>query len=172
MAEAQNQPGVQQGDREFHIARLYVKDLSYEAPHAPKIFRQEYKPKVEVDLQTAAVKMEDDFHEVVLTLTVINKIDDAVAFIVELKHAGVFSIKQFPENEMDYVLGAVCPNIIFPYAREVISEAISRGGFPQLYLAPVNFDALYRRQQQEGGKGGEAGQSGETAIGDKKAKSN
>lgn len=145
----------------FNIQRIYVKDASFEAPHAPEIFKQEWKPEVNVDLQTKTNRLEESIFEVVLHLTVTVKMDTKVAFLVEVHQAGIFTLKGFPQEQLGHVLGSMCPNILYPYVRETISDLVIRGGFPQLLLAPVNFDALYLQhleQQNQQGKTGETAQ--------------
>ena len=144
MAEEQN-------ERTFAIQRLYVKDLSFEAPGAPDIFKDNWKPDMNLELQTASNKVEDSVHEVMLSATVTVKSNEQIAFIVEVKQAGIFSVANFPEEQEKVLLGSVCPSILFPYLREVVTDAVNRGSFPQLILAPVNFDALYAEhvKQQE-----------------------
>lgn len=152
MAEEKQQGPV------FTIQRIYIKDVSYEAPNSPKIFREEWKPEVNVDLQTKTDKIEDDIYDVLLHLTVTVKMGDKTAFLCEVHQAGIFTLKGFPEEQLNHALGSMCPNILYPYAREAISDIVTRGGFPQLLLAPVNFDALYlqhlEQQKKEGGANG------------------
>ena len=138
----------------FTIQRIYVKDVSFEAPHAPEIFREEWKPEVNVDLQTKTNRLEETIFEVVLHLTVTVKMEEKTAFLVEVHQAGIFTLKGFSEDQLGHALGSMCPNILYPYARETISDIVIRGGFPQLLLAPVNFDALYLQhlEQQKGSK--------------------
>lgn len=133
----------------FEINRLYSKDLSFESPKAPGIFKQELKFLVDVALDTKSITLEADFYEVILHLTVTAKeeVTKEVTYIAEVRQAGIFTLKAFPEEQRKNILATVCPNILFPYAREAITNIIHRGGFPQLYLAPVNFDALYAQQQ-------------------------
>lgn len=133
----------------FVIQRIYVKDASFEAPHAPQIFKEEWKPEVNVDLQTKTNSLEEGIHEVVLHLTVTVKMGEKTAFLVETQQAGIFTIKGFPKDQTSQALGAMCPTILYPYARETISDLVTRGGFPQLLLAPVNFDALYVQHQKQ-----------------------
>lgn len=133
---------------EFVIQRLYVKDLSLETPNSPHIFLEAWEPELNMDLQTKANALGEGAHEVELTVTVTVKIKDKTAFLVEAKQAGVFTIKNFPEDQMHPMLGSFCPNILYPYAREVVTDAVMKAGFPQLYLMPVNFDALYEQQLQ------------------------
>lgn len=136
----------------FDVQRLYMKDVSFEAPNSPEIFRQEWKPEVKLDINTQSTALEDNAHEVVLTVTATAKIDDKNVFLVEVKQAGIFSVSGFDDQQMGQMLGSFCPNILFPYAREAVSALVNRGGFPPLYLAPINFDALYAqhlKNQQE-----------------------
>ena len=141
---------------QFSLQRIYVRDLSFEAPKSPAIFRQQWEPSVGLDLNTRQKALEGDFHEVVLTLsvTVKNGENGEVAFIAEVQQAGIFLIKNLDDASMSHTLGAFCPNILFPYARETLDSLVTRGSFPALMLAPVNFDALYaqevQRMQQEG----------------------
>ncbi|HLD84767.1 MAG TPA: protein-export chaperone SecB [Coxiellaceae bacterium] len=135
---------------EFAIQRMYVKDLSIETPHTPKIFLEKWEPQLHMDLSTdASLKLEEDIREVVLTATVTVKLKEQVAFLVEVKQAGIFLLKNFPEDELKHTLGSFCPSVLYPYAREVISDAVMRAGFPQLYLAPMNFEALYQQQLEK-----------------------
>ncbi|MEI8054555.1 MAG: protein-export chaperone SecB [bacterium] len=134
---------------EFGIQRIYIKDLSYEAPSTPEIFQTEWAPQVDFNLQTDSKKITDDVYEVVLQVTVTVKLKDITAFLVEVKQAGLFTVKGFTKEQLDPMLGSFCPNILFPYARELISATISHGSFPPLYLAPINFDAMYQEQLQK-----------------------
>lgn len=134
---------------EFAIQRLYVKDLSLETPNTPKIFLETWEPQMNMDLSTdGSLVLEEGIREVVLTVTVTVKIKEKVAFLVEVKQAGIFSLKGFTEDQLHHMLGSFCPNILYPYAREVVSDAVMRAGFPQLYLAPVNFEALYEQHKK------------------------
>lgn len=151
---AENKPN--QDGPVFTIQRIYVKDVSFETPHAPEIFREEWKPEVNVDLQTKTNRLEESIYEVVLHLTVTVKMGERVAFLVEVHEAGIFTLKGFAQDQLAHALGSMCPNILYPYARETISDIVIRGGFPQLLLAPVNFDALYLQHlEQQKGKEGE-----------------
>ncbi len=135
---------------EFAIQRLYVKDLSLETPNTPKIFLKSWEPQLHMDIATdASLVLDDGVREVILTVTVTVKIKEEVAFLVEVKQAGIFSLKGFKDEQLKHMLGSFCPNILYPYAREVVSDAVMRAGFPQLYLAPVNFDALYEQHQKK-----------------------
>ena len=135
--------------REFNLQRIYIKDVSFETPASPQIFGMEWKPESNLNLNSNVNKIGDDTYEVVLTITVTTKVEDKTAFLVEVQQAGIFLVKGFPENELGHMMGAYCPNVLFPYAREVISDLVSKGSFPQLLLTPVNFDALYAQHIQE-----------------------
>ena len=154
MTDQQNTAAVSDEDTapQFSLQRIYVRDLSFEAPKSPEIFRQEWTPSVELDLNTRQKPLEGDFHEVVLTLSVTVKTAGEVAFIAEVQQAGIFLISGLDAAAMSHTLGAFCPNILFPYAREALDGLVTRGSFPALMLSPVNFDALYaqelQRQQQ------------------------
>ncbi|MBT0723672.1 protein-export chaperone SecB [Rosenbergiella sp. S61] len=138
----------------FQIQRVYTKDISFEAPNAPQIFQKEWVPDVKLDLDTASTQLSEGIYEVVLRVTVTATVDEETAFLCEVQQGGIFTIAGIEGSQMAHCLGAYCPNILFPYARECISALVSRGTFPQLNLAPVNFDALFMNylQQQEGGE--------------------
>ncbi|MFJ5297542.1 protein-export chaperone SecB [Pseudomonas sp. NPDC088368] len=140
---------------QFSLQRIYVRDLSFEAPKSPAIFRQEWTPSVSLDLNTRQKQLENDFYEVVLTLSVEVKNGEEIAFIAEVQQAGIFLIKGLDASSMSHTLGAFCPNILFPYARETIDSLVVRGSFPALMLAPVNFDALYAQELQRMQESGE-----------------
>ena len=138
---------TEQQQPQFGVQRLYLKDVSFESPNAPGIFRKEWKPQIKLDLNTQTRQLDTDVYEVVLTLTVSAKIEEETAFLCEVQQAGIFSIGGFPDETRDQMLGAYCPNILFPYAREAVDAAVVKGSFPALMLAPVNFDALYQQTQ-------------------------
>lgn len=133
----------------FSIEKLYVKDLSLEIPNAPQVFLERETPQVDVQLQTQGKGVSDGMFEVVLTVTVTAKVQDKTVFLVEAAQAGVFQLRNIPDADLDPLLGVVCPNILFPYVREVISDCVSRAGFPPVILNPVNFEALYQQRQQQ-----------------------
>lgn len=139
----------EQNKQEFIIQKIYVKDASFEAPSTPDIFSEKWEPQINLELNTAGKGLENDTHEVVLTVTVTAKLGDKTAFLIEAQQAGVFSVRGLSEQELSHALGSYCPNILFPYAREVISDLVTKGGFPQLLLSPVNFDALYAQHMQK-----------------------
>lgn len=135
---------------QMHIQRLYVKDISFEAPNSPEVFQvQNWQPQIEVELNTQAKPLADNLHEVVMTITVTAKLEEKVAYIVEVAQAGIFAVVNFPPDQVQYLMGAYCPAILFPYARQVVAEAIMNGGFPVLHLAPMNFEALHAQQMMQ-----------------------
>lgn len=138
----------QQQQQHFDIQRLYLKDLSFEIPDAPHVFLKEEEPNVSLDIDVSDQQVENELYEVELHLTVSATHEDKTIFLVEVKYAGVFSMGGFDEETHKGMLGSFCPSIIFPYAREVISDIVTKGSFPQLVLSPINFDALYQQQQQ------------------------
>ena len=139
----------------FEIQRIFVKDISFEAPNTPQTFVEEWKPEVSLNLETKSNRIQDNMHEVILSITATVNTGKKTAFLIEVQQAGVFLISGFPNDQLHQMLGSFCPNILFPYAREVVSDMVVRGGFPQLILAPVNFDALYEQHMTKDGKGGE-----------------
>ncbi|MEN8129142.1 MAG: protein-export chaperone SecB [Pseudomonadota bacterium] len=132
----------------FEIQKIFQKDISFEAPNSPQIFTQEWKPDTNVQITTESKKLEENVQEVVLNITVTTKSGDKTAYLVEIQQAGIFTMKGFAEQQLGHLLGSYCPNILFPFARELVAELIAKGGFPHLLLAPVNFDALYAQHQQ------------------------
>ena len=133
----------------FSIEKLYVKDLSLEIPNAPQIFLEREAPQVDVQLHHSATTIEEGLYESVLTVTVTAKLGEKTVFLVEAGQAGIFTIRNVPQADIEPVLGITCPNILFPYAREVISDAVVRAGFPPVLLNPVNFEGLYQAQKQQ-----------------------
>ena len=128
---------------EFHIQRIYIKDVSFETPNTPAIFQKEWQPEVKLDMDTKTAVLSQDIYEVVLTLTVTCSLGEETAFLCEVKQAGIFTASNLEAQQLAHCLGSYCPNILFPYARETIAGLVSKGSFPQLNLAPVNFDALF-----------------------------
>ncbi|MDR3390297.1 MAG: protein-export chaperone SecB [Sulfuriferula sp.] len=133
----------------FAIEKLYVKDLSVEVPNAPQIFLEREAPEIDVQLATQTQPIAEDVYETILTATVTAKIGDKVMFLVEVAQAGIFRIAQIPAEQLNPVMGIGCPNIVFPYLRETVSDLVSRAGFPPVILNPVNFEAMYMQQQQQ-----------------------
>jgi len=141
-----NQDQVQQTNQsQFLIQRIYIKDISFETPQSPAIFRAEWKPELDLQVATNTEKLADDVHEVVLKITVTVKCDNKVAFLAEVQQAGIFALQFFPDEQIGPILGGVCPGILFPYAREAVSDLVTKATFPPLYLTPINFDALYQQ---------------------------
>ncbi|MGO2132398.1 MAG: protein-export chaperone SecB [Halomonas sp.] len=137
---------------QFSMQRVYVKDISFEAPNSPAVFQQGFKPKVGLDLSTTQRQIDEGVFEVVVKVTaqVTHNEDGATSFLAEVEQAGLFRIGGIEGAQLDHTLGAFCPNLLFPYARECIDNLVNRGGFPPLMLAPVNFEAIYaQRKRQE-----------------------
>lgn len=143
------------GEKQFAIQKLYVKDISFESPNAPKIFTQKWEASLDLNIGTHVDNLENSVYEVSLAITATVKVEDSIAYLVEIKQSGIFTIAGFSEQEMGPMLGIFCPNILFPYAREAITDIVTKGGFPQLILAPVNFDAMYLQQIQKNQQNGE-----------------
>ncbi|MDO8412660.1 MAG: protein-export chaperone SecB [Gallionellaceae bacterium] len=135
----------------FNIEKLYVKDLSLEIPHAPSIFLERENPQIDLQLHTQATPIEEGMFEVVLTVTVTARLieKDKVVFLIETKQAGIFQVRNLPQEEIESVLGVTCPNILYPYLREAVSSVAVRGGFAPVLLNPINFEALYQQQKQQ-----------------------
>lgn len=131
---------------QFSIRKLYLKDMSFESPRAPQVFTDGASPQLDLQLGTTATALGGSDHEVVLSVTVTARRGEDTVFLVELQQAGVFQVQGIPEDQMEWVLSVACPNVLFPYARQVVSDATLAGGFPPLLMAPVNFEALYRSQ--------------------------
>lgn len=143
-----NQPAAGQ-EQQFALQRIYIKDLSFEAPLGAKAFTKQWQPQVQVDLNTNAERLEEDNFEVVLTITVTAKLGEETAFLIEVHQGGIFHVKGLDGEQLRRVLMIVCPNILFPYARESIDSLSLRGSFPPLALQPVNFEAVYLQSQQQ-----------------------
>ena len=148
MAEDQNQAAEAQ-EPVFGIEKIYVKDLSLEIPNAPQIFLQREAPQVGIELSNSARKLEDGLFDVSITVTVTSKIEDKTVFLVEVAQAGIFQVRNIPEENLEGLLAVTCPNILFPYAREAVSDLVVRAGFPPVLLNPINFEALYLQQKQQ-----------------------
>lgn len=135
--------------QEFSIQRMYLKDLSFETPAGVEIFKQQWKPQIQLDVNTRHEKLEDDLYEVVLTLTVTAKLEEQTGFLIEVQQGGIFLARGIEGDQLRQVMSTVSPNILFPYAREVIDSLAVKGSFPALMLAPINFDALYQQAMQQ-----------------------
>ena len=159
MAEEETVAAQEAQQQQFVTQRIYTKDMSFESPMTPNVFRQEWKPAVNVDLNNKSSRVDDQGnHEVVLTLTITATLEQQTAFLVEVQQAGIFFVSGLEEDAMRQLLATVAPTILFPYAREAIDNLVVKGGFPALMIAPVNFDALYRQAvAQQAAEAGEAG---------------
>lgn len=146
--DAQNQ-AEQSANPQFNIEKLYVRDASIEVPNAPAIFTERAMPQINVELGNAVNQVQDDIFDVSIKVTVTAKIEDKTAFLVEVTQSGIFALRNVPQQDMGPILGITCPNILFPYAREAISDMVTRAGFMPVLLNPINFEALYVQQQQE-----------------------
>lgn len=146
--ETTNEQTSESTEPHFSIEKIYLKDVSFESPVAPAVFTDDWNPEINMNLNSTGKPIENNIFEVELSITVTAKNKDKTAFLVEIKQCGIFSISGMDEANLNGMLGSFCPNILFPYAREAISDLVSKGGFPQLLLAPVNFDALYAQHVQ------------------------
>ncbi len=133
-------------EQQFAIHRIYLKDVSFETPNSPDIFNEELKPEISIQINSSVKQLDPGLFEVVLVITVTAKQGDKTGFLVEIQQAGIFVISGFDEPQAKSLLGSYCPNTLFSFAREAISDLVTKGGFPQLLLAPINFDALYEQQ--------------------------
>lgn len=141
-AEQNQQPG-------FSIEKIYVKDASLEIPHAPQIFTDRTQPQIGIELGSSAQMIEEGVFEVAIKVTVTSKIEDKTVFLVEVTQAGIFQIRNVPEENLEMIVGITCPNILFPYARETVSDLVVRAGFLPVLLNPINFEALFAQQKQQ-----------------------
>ena len=147
---AQGQPQGQAQEQQFAIQKIYLKDVSFESPNSPAVFADgDWKPEVNIQLNSSNQSLAKDAYEVDLKITVTAKQSDKTAFLVELTQSGIFTIVGFEQESLRGMLGAFCPETLFPFAREAIAELVSKGGFPPMLLAPVNFNALYMQQAQQ-----------------------
>ncbi len=158
MAEETPAPGNGQAAPQMQLAlqKIYARDVSFEVPNAPQVFQAEGQPQVQLNLSHKATPIGDNNYEVVLTLTVTCTLNERTAYLAEVHQAGVFSLVGFGQNDLNAVLGSYCPNVLFPYARQIISDLVQNGGFPPLLLQPINFDALYAQQLQQQASQGDA----------------
>ena len=139
----------QQAQPGFGIEKLYVRDASIEVPNAPQIFTDRTAPEVSVELGNSVQKLDDGVFEVALKVTVTAKMNDKTAFLVEVTQAGIFAIRNVPDENMEGIVSITCPNILFPYAREAVSDMVTRAGFAPVLLSPINFEALFMQQKQQ-----------------------
>jgi preprotein translocase subunit SecB len=144
--------------KQLLLQKIYIKDLSFESPRAPEVFSKDAAPQTQLNIRSNSREVAQDTHEVALTLTIEAKDQDQTLFLIELTQAGVFSLKGYTDEERHMLTGAYCPGSLYPFAREAISDMVTRGGFPQLLLQPINFDALYAQAMRERAQGGNGGQ--------------
>ena len=140
----------EQAEKRLSIGKIYLKDFSFESPQAPGVFRQsDWKPKTDLNLRSSHTALEENHHEIVLTVTVEAKADDKTFFLLELQQAGLFEISGYEDDEFGAIIGSFCPNVLFPFARETVASLVQKGGFPEFVLQPINFDALYVQSKQQ-----------------------
>ncbi len=150
MAQADNNAAQEQSQQPgFSIEKIYVKDASLEIPHAPNIFTDRNQPQVGIELGNYAQQIEENIFEVAIKVTVTSKIADKTVYLVEVTQAGIFQISGVPEENLELIVGITCPNILFPYARESVSDLVVRAGFQPVLLNPINFEALFAQQKQQ-----------------------
>ena len=140
----------------FQIQRVYLKDLSLEQPNSPAILTSQEQPSVDIQLGVGMEQVADGIVEVTVTATVTTKLQDKTVFLVEAKQAGIFEIRNLPEDQMGAVVGIACPQIVYPYLRGNVADLIQRGGFPPVHLSEINFQAMYEQQQAQAAEGGTA----------------
>jgi len=145
---ATNQPSAQ-----LNLQKVYVKDSSFEVPGAPQIFQEQGQPQVQLNLSQKIGTLSDSIYEVILTVTVTCKLAEKTAYLAEVQQAGIFGLTGFDDQSRDAVLATYCPNVLFPYARQIVSDMVQSGGFPPFLLQPINFDALYAEQMQRRAQG-------------------
>ncbi|MBV1775247.1 protein-export chaperone SecB [Burkholderiaceae bacterium DAT-1] len=133
----------------FQIEKIYVKDMSLEVPNAPSVYLEATQPEVEMQIHTEAQPLDEGFFESTVTVTVTAKAGDKTHFLVEVAQAGIFQLRNIPNQDLEPLLAVSCPNILFPYVRETVSDVVSRAGFPPILLAPINFEALYVQRQAQ-----------------------
>jgi preprotein translocase subunit SecB len=140
--------GAAEGGAQLSLQKVYIKDASFEVPGAPQIFQEQGQPQVQLNLSQQVATLADSVYEVVLTVTVTCKLAEKTAYLAEVQQAGVFGMSGFDGNNRDAVLATYCPNVLFPYARQIVSDLIQNGGFPPFLLQPINFEALYAEQMR------------------------
>jgi len=148
----------------FSIEKVYAKDISLESPNAPQVFLERENPTIEMQLHSEASNIEEGLYNVVLTVTVTAKLGEKTMFLVEAGQGGIFQIRNIPQENIDPILSVACPNILFPYVRETISDLVTRAGFPPVLLAPVNFEGMYQQRLQAQQEPQQTHQSGEIPI--------
>ncbi|HET7133586.1 MAG TPA: protein-export chaperone SecB [Gammaproteobacteria bacterium] len=155
MADEQPQTAAQ---KQLVLQKIYVKDLSFESPKAPGVFSTNISPQTQLNIRTGTQEVGPNMTEITLTLTVEAKDNEATLFLIEVAQAGVFTLQGYTPEERSMLVGSFCPNTLYPFAREAIADIVGKGGFPQLLLQPINFDALYAQAMRDRamGNGGTA----------------
>jgi len=141
---------------QFNVQKIYLKNLSFEAPNAPGIFQEEAPPQLQLNLNQKVARFDDDVFEVILTITLTCTVNEKTAYLAEVEQAGIFGLSGFDEQGLDLMLGSYCPNVLFPYARQAVGDLISHGGFPPFLLQPINFEAIYADQQRRRAEQGDS----------------
>ena len=150
MAEEKQEAGTEENRVSLRPEKIYVKDISLETPNSPAIFTQDWKPKLNFDIGQKVAKIsEEGVYEVVLALTATTTVEDKTAYLAEVHQAGIFTIHNTEPQQLDHLLGVFCPQMLYPYACAALSDLVTRGGFPQLVLAPLNFEAIHQQRLQE-----------------------
>lgn len=134
---------------QFNVQKIYLKNVSFEAPNAPAIFQESEAPQLQLNLNQKVARFDEGLYEVVLTITLTCTINEKTAYLAEVEQAGIFGLTGFDEQGMDMMLGSYCPNVLFPYARQAVGDLIHHGGFPPFLLQPINFEAIYAEQQRQ-----------------------
>ncbi len=154
MTEQSNGAAAPDTQAQFTVQKVYVKDVSFEAPNTPHTFNEQGQPELNLNLNQKVARLSDDAFEVILGVTLTCKVGDKTIYLAEIEQAGIFGLAGFDDRTLDMMLGTYCPNVLFPYARQAISDLITAGGFPPFYLQPINFEALYaeglRRRAEQG----------------------
>ena len=162
-AAAQQQPQADPNAPQFALQRIYLKDFSFESPRSPGVFTGQWSPNINFEVKSRSQNFQENTYEVILTLTVEAKVEEETAFLVEVQQAGIFACANMESQQLEQILSSLCPNILFPYAREAIDSIVTKGSFPPLMLAPINFDAVYaeqKRRQTEQQAGAQPGGNG------------
>lgn len=146
MSENDTQGTQDKADQQFSIQKVFMKDMSFESPNVPAIFTEDWKPDINLQLNTNTSSVTEGVFEVILSVTVTARLGDRTAYLVEVQQGGVFTLTGFEPGQLGHMLGAFCPNLLYPFAREAVADLIGKGGFPPVYLSPINFDALYAQK--------------------------
>jgi preprotein translocase subunit SecB len=148
MADEAANGAADAGTAQFNVQKIYLKNLSFEAPNAPGIFQEEAPPQLQLNLNQKVARFDEGMFEVVLTITLTCTVNEKTAYLAEVEQAGVFGLTGFDEQGLDLMLGSYCPNVLFPYARQAVGDLVQHGGFPPFLLQPINFEAIYADQQR------------------------